>query len=68
MVTTAQEYYSKLNLILNENPPTYAVLPTAENIYNIDINTRVIDAPNFLSIEKDHKAETIFFIVDRYAD
>ena len=68
MVTTAQEYYSKLNLILNENPPTYAVLPTAENIYNIDINTRVIDAPNFLSIEKDHKAETIYFIVDRYAD
>lgn len=68
MVTTALEYYSKLNLVLNENPPMYARLPSAENIYNIDLNTRVIDAPEFLGIEKDHKSETIYFIVDRYSD
>lgn len=68
MVTTALEYYSKLNLVLNENPPTYAILPSAENIYNIDLNTRVVDAPTFLGIEKDHKSETIYFIVDRYSD
>ena len=68
MVTSALEYYSKLNLVLNENPPAYAILPTAENIYNIDLNSREIDAPPFLGVEKDHKSETIYFIVDRYAD
>lgn len=68
MVTTPEEYYSKLNLILNENPPTYALLPTAEKIYNIDLNTRIIDAPKFLGVAKDHKSETIYFIVDRYND
>lgn len=68
MITTAQDYYSKLHLVLNENPPTYAMLPSAENIYNIDVNERTVDAPEFLSVEKDHKSETIYFIVDRYID
>lgn len=67
MVTTPQEYYSKLGLLLNENPPIYALLPSAENIYNIDINTRIVNAPKFLGVRRDHKAETIYFIVDRYA-
>lgn len=68
MVTTPLEYYNKLNLVLNENPPAYAILPSAENIYNIDLNTRVVNAPEFLGIERDHKSETIYFIVDRYSD
>lgn len=68
MITTPLEYYSKLNLILNENPPLHALLPKAENIYNIDLNTRTIDAPKFLGVNRDHKSETIYFIVDRYAD
>lgn len=68
MITTPQEYFSKLHLVVNNNPPLYALLPNAENVYNIDINTRVIDAPKFLGVRKDHKAETIYFIVDRYAD
>lgn len=68
MVTTPEEYYSKLSLILNANPPIYALLPTAENIYNIDLNTRVIDAPKFLGVSRDHKSETIYFIIDRYND
>lgn len=68
MVTTPLEYYSKLNLVLNENPPTYALLPSAENVYNIDLNTRVVNPPEFLGITKDHKSETIYFIVDRYSD
>jgi hypothetical protein len=68
MVTTAQEYWTKLHLVLNENPPTYALLPSAENIYNIDVNSRTVDAPPFLAIEGDHKSETIYFIVDRYVD
>ena len=68
MVTTALEYYSKLNLVLNENPPMYARLPSAENIYNIDLNTRSVEAPDTLSIETDHKSKVIYFAVDRFAD
>lgn len=68
MVTTAQEYNANLHLINNANPPIFAQLPSAENIYNIDVKTREIDTPQFLSVEQDHVSETIYFIVDRYAD
>lgn len=68
MITTAEQYNANLHLIHNINPPTYATLPTADNIYNIDVNTREIDAPQFLAVEKDNVSETIYFIVDRYAD
>ena len=69
MITTPQDYYSKLYLIQDTNKPTIAILlPSEEKIYNIDLNTRKIEAPNYLSIEKDHLAETIYFLVDRYFD
>lgn len=68
MITTAQEYFANLDLIQNVNQPAYAILPSAENIYNIDINTRTIQAPKFLSLEKDHKSETIYFQIDRFVD
>ena len=68
MITTAEQYNANLHLIHNINPPTYATLPNADNIYNIAINTREIDAPQFLAVEKDNISETIYFIVDRYAD
>lgn len=68
MITTAEQYNANLHLINNINPPTYATLPTADNIYNIDIQTREIDAPRFLAVEKDNISETIYFIIDRYAD
>jgi hypothetical protein len=68
MITTAEQYNANLHLIHNINPPTYATLPTADNIYNIDVNTREINAPQFLAVEKDNISETIYFIVDRYAD
>lgn len=68
MITTAQEYFANLDLIQNINQPAYALLPNSENIYNVNINTREVEAPEFLSIEKDLRAETIYFSVDRYAD
>lgn len=68
MITTAAEYNANLHLINNANPPVFAQLPVAENIYNIDIKTRQIDPPRFLMVEEDHDSETIYFIVDRYAD
>jgi hypothetical protein len=68
MITTAEQYNANLHLIHNNNPPTYAALPTPDYIYNIDISTREIDAPKFLGVETDNVSETIYFIVDRFAD
>ena len=68
MITTTDQYNANLHLLNNNNPPTYATLPNADNIYNIDIKNRIINAPKFLCVEKDHASETIYFIVDRYAD
>ena len=69
MITTPQDYNSKLHLIQDTNKPTVAVLlPSDEKIYNIDLSERKIEAPAYLSIEKDHYAETIYFLVDRYYD
>ena len=34
----------------------------------INLDTRKIQAPEFLSVEKDHQAETVYFCVDRFYD
>ena len=69
MITTPQDYYSKLYFIQDTNKPTHVVLlPSDEKIFNVDLNTRKIESPSYLSIEKDHFAETIYFLVDRYYD
>ena len=43
-------------------------IPSDEPILNIDLNQRTIEAPEFLSVQYDHHAETVFFKVDRYFD
>lgn len=67
MITSAQEYLSRLQDIRNENLHTEVLqIPSDELIYAVDLNSRTIDTPVYLSTETDHTAETIFFIVDRY--
>lgn len=69
MITTPEDYIAMLYRIQDENAPRIAtLLPPDENIYDIDLNTRTIDVPEFLSVQKDHVAETIYFKVDRYFD
>lgn len=67
-ITPEKEYFSNLSLLYNVNPPAYASLPAAEILYNIDLNTRKIDAPKVLSIEKDHKSNIVYFSVNRFMD
>jgi hypothetical protein len=43
-------------------------LPFAHNIYEVDLNTRKINGPAYLSVRRDHKAEVIYFKLDRYFD
>lgn len=69
MITSAQEYYRNLYRIQDENPPTLALLlPSTERIYGINLNTRTIEAPEFLSVETDHRAEAIYFKMPRFFD
>ena len=69
MITTAEEYNELLWKIQDQNAPVSAVLlPSTENVYLIDLEARTIGAPDFLSVQTDHKAETIFFLVDRFYD
>lgn len=69
MITSAKEYYSNLYRIQDENPPTLALLlPSTERIYNINLNARTIEAPEYLSVETDHRAEVIYFKMPRYFD
>lgn len=65
---TEQEYLTQLYHIQSHNPPSIALLPSAEQIYDIDIATRTINSPKFLSVAHDHKSETIYFRVDRFND
>ena len=69
MITTPKEYYENLHKIQIESSPELAVLlPGDEKIYEINWNSRKIESPEFLSVEKDHYAETIYFVMDRYFD
>lgn len=69
MITTANEYYSALAYIQDNNFPVYVPLcPSNERIYEIDLNTRKVDVPEFISVTTDHKSEVIYFKIDRFFD
>lgn len=69
MITSAEEYWSMLYRIQSENAPDLALLlPRSEKIFNIDLESRTIEAPEFLSVETDHRAETIYFKCPRFYD
>ena len=66
MVTNSQEYAEKLWQLQTDIPTTKAVLlPGDETIYEVDLDARTIAVPKFLSVAKDHQAETIYFQFDR---
>ena len=69
MVTQPSDYEEKLWELQNNAPTTKAILlPKDEKIYDIDLDTRTISVPKFLSVAKDHQAETIYFKFDRFFD
>ena len=70
MITSGEEYRQYIaTLSRSYNPPTILIrIPANETVYNIDLNTRIIDPPKFLGVEADHEAEAIFFQVDRFFD
>lgn len=54
--------------IQSSNLPTMVQISKNETLYNIDLNTRTVEAPDFLSAECDHESEILFFKVNRYYD
>lgn len=70
MITSREEYLNNLFRIQSESPPIILSpgVPAEEPMYEIDLNTRSIDAPKFLSVEKDHNAEVVYFVMDRFFD
>lgn len=68
MITTEDKYFSNLDILTNINQPAYALLPTADKIYNVDVNTRKISEPKITIVERDHKSATLYFSIDRFND
>ncbi len=58
----------QLHEIQSTKAPSNVFLPYAHNIYDIDLNTRTIKGPEFLSVRRDHRAEVIYFKIDRFFD
>lgn len=53
--------------IQRKAPNTKAQLyPDKDQIFEVDLNTRTISVPEFLSVSKDHVAETVYFKIDRF--
>lgn len=67
MITSENEY---LQTIVNSyNPPNILIrIPAEEPIYSINLDNRVVAAPEFLGVEADHEAEILYFLMDRYYD
>lgn len=72
MKTSEKEYNELLYAIQDPNnlinEPVYYRIPADEPIYTINLNTRNVETPDFLSVMKDHNAEVIWFKVDRFFD
>lgn len=59
--------YKKL-YVHRKNYMTPFPIPSDESFLTVDLNARTIEVPEFLSVQHDHHAETVFFIMDRYFD
>lgn len=55
--------------IASQNSPNIVELPGAKkNMYEVNLSTREIDSPKFLSVNAEHKAEVVYFVMDRFYD
>ena len=55
--------------IASQNSPNIVELPNAKkNMYEVNLSTREIDSPKFLSLNAEHRAEVVYFVMDRFYD
>lgn len=70
LITSVEEFKKRL-LELQQQQTNLTTLPSKEPRFTINADTREITVPkefNFLAVRGDHKAETIYFEIDRYFD
>lgn len=69
MIVSPQEYNDLLHRLKDPNLFANMIqIPDNEHIYEINLNTREIEAPEFLSVTSEHNAEIIWFKTDRFFD
>lgn len=71
MITTAEEFKQALLDIQQGTTVVHTTLPSTEPRVPINLDTRTITIPDefkFLATKKETKAETIYFVCDRYFD
>ena len=70
MITGSEEYNEYFARYGNSSktPCIRIRIPKDEPVYQIDWNTRTVEAPEFVAVEADHEAEIIYFEMDRYYD
>lgn len=49
-------------------PQLADLLPSKDSIYPLDLNTRLAELPQFLSVQYDYNAEVVYFKCPRYYD
>lgn len=72
MADILREYYDLLQGLQNSASSVITTIPDTDNLIHVDLSKREIILPpamrEFLSIETDHRADTLYFEVDRYYD
>lgn len=48
--------------------PYFVELPNGKKSYSINLQTRKISSPEFLSVQEDHLSNVVYFNVDRFFD
>jgi hypothetical protein len=69
-VMSYKEYLTNLlSINYHYNLPHLALLaPNDNRVFHVNLESREINSPDFLSVEFDHSSETVYFLVDRYYD
>ena len=70
---TSQKEYNELLYVINDpnnltDKDIYYRIPADEPVYKIDLDSREVETPEFLSVLEDHNAEVVWFKVDRFFD
>lgn len=64
----ASNNLDELLKIQDNNSPSVITLSPDDNVYFVDLNKRQVDKINAVIVRTDHRAETIYFKVNRYFD
>lgn len=54
--------------IQENQKPELAQMFYATKYYDIDLDSRTVESPEYLSVLKDHKAENVYFRINRFCD